>query len=400
MNISSIIRDINLLRKEPVQERSSPINSLYNAWAEIDLEAIKYNLLAIREKLGNVPQVLVVIKADAYGHGLKEVSRTVLRNGVKWLGVTSIAEALELRRLYPDVHILIISAGMYSHSRLIVEHDLTPIVCSRQMADLLNDAGKEFGKKVKVHIKIDTGMGRLGTWHENALSFIEYLAALSYIEIEGLCTHFSSASSNKMDLEFCRRQLYLFKEVINNAEKNGIYIPVKHIANSGAALSFKESYLDLVRFGISIYGLLPSPEFSCDVELKPVLSLKSRVAFIKETLPGRTISYGRTYTVKERTRIATVPIGYNNGYCRSLSNRAKVLISGEYAPVVGIVTMDQIMVDIGCIPDVSVGSEVILIGEQNGNRITATQVAQWADTISYEVLCKLNVPRVYFPAVS
>lgn len=398
MNTVSLTKDIKLLRREPIQKRTAPISQLYNAWAEIDLGAIKYNLALIREKLGKNPQILVVIKADAYGHGLKEVSRIVLEKGINWLGVTSIAEAMELRKLHPDAHILILSAGMYAHSRLIVKHTLTPIVCSHQMVELLNDAGKEFGKKVKVHIKIDTGMGRLGAWYENSLSFIKYVSAFPYIEIEGICTHFSSAGSNKIDLEFCRQQLCSFKEVINSAEKSGIHIPITHIANSGAVLAIKESYLDLVRVGISVYGLLPSPDFSCDVRFRPALSLKSRVAFIKEVLPGRTISYGRTYTVEKKTKIVTIPIGYSNGYCRSLSNKAEVLINGKYAPVVGIITMDQIMVDVGHIPDVSVGNEVVLIGEQNGNSITATHVAQWAGTISYEVLCKLNVPRVYFPS--
>lgn len=398
MSTISISRDINLLKKEPVQERLTPINPLYNAWAEIDLGAIKHNLDVLRNKLGGVSDILVVVKANAYGHGLREVTKTVLESGVKWLGVTSITEAMELRRLYPSARVLILSAGMYAHSRLIVKHNLTPIVCSRQMAQELDAAGKDIGKQVKVHIKIDTGLGRLGAWYTNANPFIEFVAGLPYIEIEGICTHFSSASSNKVDLDFTRSQLHFFNEVVENAGKSGIYIPIRHIANSGAVLILPESHLNLVRVGISVYGLLPSKEFLDDIKLKPALSLKSRVAFIKDVFPGRTISYGRSHIVDRKTRIATIPIGYSNGYCRSLSNKGKVLINGEYAPVVGIVTMDQIMADIGNIPGVCVGSEVALIGKQKDKEITATEVACWADTISYEILCKLSVPRVYFPA--
>jgi len=398
METDALSRDINLLRNEPVQERTNPISPLYNAWAEIDLGAIKHNISELRKKLGKGPQILVVIKADAYGHGLKEVSRLVLDNGITWLGVTSITEAMELRRLHPHARILIISAGMYAHSYLIVKHNLTPIVCSREMVNLLNDAGKRAGKKVKAHIKIDTGMGRLGIWHKNALPFIEYIHKLPYIEIEGICSHFASAGSNKMDMKFTKDQLSAFINVINKAETAGIHIPLRHIANSGGILVLNNSYLNFVRSGISVYGLLPSPEFSSNIELLPALSLKSRVAFIKDVLPGRTISYGCTYKIEKKTRIATVPIGYSNGYCRSLSNKASVLIRGEYAPVVGIITMDQIMIDTGNIQGVSVGDEVTLIGKQGEKIITASQVAQWAETISYEVLCKLNVPRVYFPA--
>lgn len=396
MKTLSITRDINLLIKEKIQPRSQPINPLYNAWAEIDLNTIRHNINVIRKQIGNAIKILVVIKADAYGHGLYEVSRTVLDSGVEWLGVTSIAEALELRKLHPNARILILSAGMYGHSKLIVKHDLTPIVSSRQMAELLNEAGEIFDKKVKVHIKTDTGMGRLGVWHENALDFIRYVSTLPFIQIEGICTHFASVSSAQVDMEFTKRQLQNFLDVIEQVARVGIYIPIRHIANSGAVLLVKDAYLDIVRVGIGIYGLPPSPEFKNKLSLRPALSLKSRVAYLKDVCPGRTISYGRTYTVKEKTRIATIPIGYSNGYPRSLSGKAQILIKGKRAPVVGIITMDQIMADVGSIPGVNVGDEVVLIGEQAGERITATEVAQWAGTISYEILCKLNVPRVYF----
>lgn len=396
MNTISITRDINVLTKEKIQPRTQPINPLYNAWAEIDLGAVKNNINIIRKKIGSGTRILVVVKADAYGHGLQEISRTALESGAEWLGVTSIAEALELRKLHPNARILILSAGMYEHSKLIVKHNLTPVVSSRRMAGLLNEAGEVFNKRIKVHIKIDTGMGRIGVWYENALEFIRYISTLPYIQIEGICTHFASVSSAQVDMEFTKHQLKNFLDVIEQAARLGIYIPIRHIANSGAVLLVKEAYLDIVRAGISVYGLLPSPDFYSGLPLRPALSLKSRVAYLKDVVPGRTISYGRTYSVKEKTRIATIPIGYSNGYCRSLSNKAQVLIRDKRAPVIGIVTMDQIMADVGNIPGVSCGDEVVLIGEQGEEKITATEVAQWAGTISYEVLCKLNVPRVYF----
>lgn len=398
MSTFSITRDINKLIKEKVQGRSCPINPLYNAWAEIDLGAVKNNINVIRRKLADHSKILMVIKANAYGHGLKEISKAVLENGVEWLGVTSITEALLLRKLHPSARIVILSAGMYAHSSLLVKHDLTPILCSRQMAELLNTAGQELDKKVKVHIKIDTGMGRLGIWHENALDFIKYVSTLPYVQIEGICTHFASVSSSEIDMEFTRKQLNNFISVVEQAARDGIYIPIRHIANSGAVLVFGDSYMDLVRVGISIYGLLPSPEFHSQIPIKPVLSLKSRVAYIKDITAGRTVSYGRTFTAVEKARIATIPIGYSNGYSRALSNKAKVLIKGKRAPVIGIVTMDQIMVDITNIPGVNAGDEVVLIGRQGDEEINATEVAAWAGTIAYEILCKLNVPRVYFPA--
>lgn len=396
MSTLSITRDINLLTKEKKQERTQPINPLYNAWAEIDLRLIKQNINIIRKHIGNSVKILVVIKADAYGHGLHEVSRTVLASGVEWLGVTSIAEALELRKFNPDARILVLSAGMYDHSKLIVKHNLTPIISSRQMAELLNKEGEDNNEKVNVHIKIDTGMGRLGIWHENALDFIKFVSKMPHIRIEGICSHFASVSSKEIDMEFTKEQLKNFKNLVEKAARLGIYIPIRHIANSGAMLLLKEASLDLVRVGISVYGLLPSQEFNITLSLKPVLSLKSRVAYLKDVIPGRSISYGRTYKIKEKTRIATIPIGYSNGYPRSLSNNGQVLIREKRAQVVGIVTMDQIMVDVGHIQGVNVGDTVVLIGEQGKEKITAAEVGQWAGTIAYEILCKLNVPRVYF----
>ncbi len=396
MHIDILNRDINLLRKHKIQKRNEPVNPLYNAWAEIDLDVLKNNLTVIRGRLAPGADLLAVVKADAYGHGLEVVSRTALESGAGWLGVTSIAEALELRRLHRNARILILSAGMYDHSRLIVKHHLVPIVCSRQMAQLLNQEGKAAGRKVKVHVKIDTGMGRLGAWHEKAIDFIKHLAQLPYIEIEGICSHFASVSSSRLDMKFTRRQLKDFNSVIRQAEGEGVSIPVKHIANSGAMLLLPEAHLNLVRVGISMYGLCPSDNISTDIGIQPVLSLKSRVAFIKEVLPGRTISYGRMYKIKRKTQVATIPIGYSNGYFRGLTNKGQVLIRGRRAPVTGVVTMDQIMVDVGSIPGVAVGDEVVLIGRQKEEEITARDVARSAGTISYEILCKLKVPRVYF----
>lgn len=396
MKTISLSRDINLLRREKIQDRNKPINPLFNAWAEVDLSTIRYNIALLKEQTGIGCEVLAVIKADAYGHGLREVSRVVLDCGVNWLGVTSITEAMELRRLHPRARILILSAGLYAHSKLIIKHRLTPILCSRQMAVLLNDAAAEAGKKIKVHIKIDTGMGRLGAWYQNALEFIKYVAELPHLELEGICSHFAKISSCALDAQFTEEQLAAFQNVVNAAAETGISFSYKHIGNSGALLTFPKAHLDMVRIGISTYGLFPSSELECQLPLKPALSLKSRVAFLKTVDSGRTISYGCTYVVQNKTKIATIPIGYNNGYCRSFSGKGQVIIKGKRAPVVGIVTMDQIMVDVGHIPDVAVGNEVVLIGEQMGERITASEVAKWAGTISYEILCKLNVPRVYF----
>lgn len=364
------------------------MKALFKTWAEIDHEAIRFNIGRIRELIGDRVKILVSVKADAYGHGAVSVSRTALSAGAEWLGVSHVKEALELRSFFPEVPILILSSGMRGHSRHIIRNRLTPVVCSLEIARDLAQTALEFGTRADIHIMLDTGMGRIGAWYENCLPFLEKVAGTKGVRLEGLASHFAAADDPESS--FTVHQLKCFLEVAEKARKIGIEIPIKHIANSGALISMKESRLDMVRPGIMLYGAYPAPHYRECIELRPVLSLKTRIAYLKTVAPGRTISYGMTYTVKKKTRVATLPIGYGDGFSRAHSNRGEVLIRGRRAPIIGIVTMDQIMVDVGDIDGVAVGDEAVLIGEQGGVRITAEEVAERIGTISYEVLSQLG----------
>ncbi len=369
--------------------------TLFKTWAEIDLGAIEFNIRQIRKLIGRKARILVSVKADAYGHGVMPVSRAALAAGAEWLGVSHVKEALELRAFFPDAPILILSSGMRGHSEHIVRNNLTPVVCSLEIARDLAQAALCAGKKADVHVMVDTGMGRIGVWHENCLPFLEKISRVKGINLQGLASHFAAADDPSH--RFTALQLKRFLKVAAEIGKRGVEIPLRHIANSGALIDLKESRLDMVRPGIMIYGVYPARHLQEKIELKPALSLKTRVAYLKTVEPGRTISYGMTYTAKKKTRVATLPIGYGDGFSRAHSNRGEVLIRGKRAPIIGIVTMDQIMVDVGGIEGVAVGDGAVLIGEQGGDRITAEEAAERIGTISYEVLAQLGkrVSRVY-----
>ena len=369
--------------------------SLFKTWAEIDLEAVRFNIARIRELVGKKVKILVSVKADAYGHGAVPVSRAALEAGAGWLGVSHVKEALELRSFFPDTPILILSSGMRGHSEYIVRNNLTPVVSSLEIARDLAQTALYAGKRAEIHFMIDTGMGRIGVWHENCVPLLERISRIKGIRLQGLASHFAAADDP--DPAFTRLQLERFLGVADGLAERGIKIPLRHIANSGALINFPESRLDMVRPGIMLYGVYPAEHLRQKVELKPALSLKTQVAYLKTVEAGRTISYARTHRVKKRTRIATLPIGYGDGFSRGHSNRGEVLIRGERAPIVGIVTMDQLMVDVGGIEGVEVGDEAVLIGRQGGERITAEEAAARIGTISYEVLAQLGkrVSRVY-----
>ena len=370
-------------------------DKLFKTWAEIDLAAIRHNVQAIRRLVGDGVKILISVKADAYGHGVRAVCGAALGAGADMLGVSHVKEALELRSFFPAVPILILSSGMLGHSRPIVRNDLTPVVCSLEIARDLAQEALSTGKRVNVHVMIDTGMGRIGVWHQNCLPLLDRLSRVKGIRVEGICSHLATADDP--DPAFLREQLKSFLAVVRQARARGIVYPLRHIANSGAILASKKSWLDMVRPGIMIYGIYPAPHLKDRIDLRPSLSLKTRVAYLKTVEPGRTISYGRTYRVKRKARIATLPIGYGDGFSRAHSNRGEVLIRGRRAPIVGIVTMDQLMVDVGKIPGVSIGDEAVLIGAQGNERITAEEAARRIGTISYEVLAQLGkrVSRVY-----
>jgi len=363
--------------------------------AEIDLSALEHNLNLVREMAGDKVKLLCVVKAHAYGHGIKEVAKKLFSCGIDYFGVATVDEANTLRNyLGVGVSILVLGSIFKEETDEVLRNDLTQTIADKDVAIALSQSAKKFNKTARAHIKVDTGMGRIGIWHENAIDFIKWVKGLGNIEIEGIWTHLSSADD---DIDFTNEQIYIFRELIKELEGQGINVSLKHVANSMAVIGFSGAHLNLVRPGLILYGLYPKSGLRDKVNFKPVMTIKTKIVFLKEVPAGRFISYGKRFTTHRLTKIATLPIGYGDGYPRALSNKASVLIRGERAPVVGTICMDQIMVDVGHITDVKVGDEVVLLGKQGNEQISAEELAELSDTIPYEIVCSIapRVPRIY-----
>ncbi|MBN2453612.1 MAG: alanine racemase [Candidatus Omnitrophica bacterium] len=362
-------------------------------WAEIDLKAIEFNLRQVRRHIGKGINIMTVVKANAYGHGTVEVSRVLQDSGVDYLGVATTDEAVRLRDHGITAPVLVLGSVLPAEVGIAVEKDITLTLCGDGLFDAIRKETKD-GRKLKAHIKVDTGMGRVGIWHEEAMDYIKKVSSEKGIILEGIYTHFSNAGRDDF---FTTYQIEAFEKLLSSVEKNWIKIPLRHAANSIATVDLHRAHLNLVRPGLVIYGMYPKYTFPKIIKLKPALELKTRIVFIKDTPPGRSISYGRTHITQKHTRIATLPIGYADGYGRKFSNKADVLIRGHRARVVGKVTMDQTMVDVGHIPLAKVGDEVVLIGKQGSEEIRAEKLARAADSIAYEVVCGISnrVPRIY-----
>ena len=363
-------------------------------WAEIDLGAVRYNLDCMRKFINKDVGIMAVVKANAYGHGIEEVSRVLVDEGVSYLGVATVDEALTLRKAGIDKAILVLGSVLEKEALAAVEKDITLTLCNEKLLNTLRDIAKKTKLKPKVHIKVDTGMGRIGVWHTEAVEFIKEVLSKTGIEVEGVYTHFSSAARDKM---VTRMQINLFEKVLEDIKNAGINVLYKHAANSVAVVDWKESHQNLVRTGIFLYGVYPKEDFRKNLKLKPVMNLKTRIVHLKDTPPGRSISYGRTYITQKNTKIATVPIGYADGYGRILSNKAKALLDGKPVRVVGMVTMDQTLLDVGNVKNVNIGDEVVLIGKQGTSEVPIERIAKLAGTIPYEILAAITdrVPRVY-----
>lgn len=366
-------------------------------WVEVDLKAVASNFFTLKKSLPASTKIMAAVKANAYGHGIIEVSRKLVECGVDYLGVASVDEALLLRKNLIDTPILNLGAFLKSDVEAMIRHDICATVSDLTLAKKLDACGARLKKKARVHVKIDTGMGRLGIWHVDAFDFIIKLCALKNIVIDGLYTHFPSADS---DEAFTRSQINTFCALIDKLTIKGIEIPLKHSANSVAIMGYQDSHFNLVRPGLAIYGLNPQEELSSRLSLLPVLSFKTKVAFIKNVLKGMSISYGRTHIIQKNTKIATLPVGYGDGYNRLLSNKGKVLIRGRICPIVGVVCMDQMMVDVGHLKDIKIEDEAVLIGFQGAHSIHVENIANTCHTIPYEVVCWISprVPRVYLNA--
>lgn len=373
--------------------------SLELLWAEVDLSAVRHNVRALRAWVGPQVEVAAVVKANGYGHGAIPVSQAALEAGASRLAVGWVAEGSALRQGGVTAPILVMGYSLPEDAPAIVYYDLTPTVCSRDMALALSDACQVQRKEIPIHVKVDTGMGRFGLLPEEVVPFLKDVARLPGLRVEGLWTHFATADE---DAAYARQQFALYQEVLREVEAAGFAIPLRHAANSGATLNLPETHLDMVRCGIAIYGLYPSAGGNHPVRLRPALTLKGRVGHVRTLPAGFSISYGRTFTTTRPTRVALVPIGYGDGYHRLHSNRGAVLIRGRRAPILGRVCMDQCVVDVTDIPGVRDGDEVVILGRQGDEEITAEEVAAWADTIHYEVVTGLTsrVLRVYRGAES
>ena len=368
-----------------------------HAWAEVNLSHIRDNYKLIRNKVGDKVKILAVVKAEAYGHGMVPVSKLLVENNVDYLGVARIGEAAQLRKAGISCPILLFGSLPPKQIDSAISYRITPTVYTLELARAINKTAERKNVRVKVHLKIDTGMGRVGVWHEQALELTRAIYKLANIELEGIYTHFPSADEQEKD--FTHRQIADFKSLIKSLEKEGFVIPCKHAANSAGILDIESSYFNLVRPGLMLYGIYPSRHVSRELVLKPALSLKTTVVHLKNTPAGRSISYGRKYVTGTSTVIAVLPLGYGDGYSHLLSNKSSVLIKGRRSPVAGRICMDQMMVDVGKIKDVKVGDEVVLIGPQGGREIKVEEIAEACGTISYQVLCWISrgVPRLYLP---
>lgn len=360
---------------------------------EVDLGQLGRNLAAIRSHVGGA-RVMAVVKANAYGHGLVTVAREMVRGGADSLGVALLEEAVLLREAGIMAPILVFGGIAETQIPLFFRHDLTLTAPSVDKLRLIDEAAAAHGVRARVHLKIDTGMERLGIHYYSAGRLLEASLNARHVQVEGIYSHF--ANSDTAGLGHARLQLERFLEVLSFYEHRSLPVPQRHIANSGGILQLPESHLDLVRPGILLYGVYPGPECLRSVPVCPALTWKSHVAYFKVVQPGHPVSYGSTWTADHSVRMVTVPVGYGDGYFRALSNRAEVLIRGERHPVAGRVCMDQIMVNIGQ-GTAYYRDEVVLLGRQGDGEITADELAGWAGTISYEVLTNINarVPRIY-----
>jgi len=359
--------------------------------AIIDLGAISYNIAEIRKKVGDKRNLMAVVKADGYGHGAVEVSRAVLRNGADCLGVALPEEGQKLREAGIEAPILVVGLIQPEEAYKVVKSRLAQAVASVEFLEALDYEAGKASTRVNVHVKVDTGMGRIGIKPEDAVDFVRKVNTFENIALEGVLSHFSSA--DEKDKSFSQYQLQLFDQVVSDLETCGLEIPIKHIANSAAILDLPQSYYDMVRPGIMIYGLYPSSEVSHSIELKPAMTFKTKVSTVKIVPPGTPISYNRTFVTGKETTVATLPVGYADGYSFLLSNRGEVLIKGHRAPIIGTVCMDMCMVDVSSVEGVRPGDEVILFGRD----LAVAEIAAKIGTINYEVVCGVGkrVPRIY-----
>lgn len=368
-------------------------------WAEIDLDKIAHNVQEIRKLVGKRTEIMAVVKADAYGHGVLETVSSMIDNGVTRIAVSMLDEAIQLRQIGIDIPILVLSHTNPNRVDELIDYNITQTVYSHDIAKALSEEAVRQGKKARVHIKIDTGMTRVGfPPGYSAVKDVVRIHELRGIIVEGIFTHFATADEE--DQSYTKQQAELFDIIINELNRIGVLIPIRHVSNSAAIINYPELSMELVRPGIILYGVYPNHEMDrTKINLKPAMTFKTSIAMVKNVEPNTSISYGRRFTTQRQSLIATIPVGYADGYSRLLNGKSRVLVNGQFAPVVGSICMDQCMLDVTDIKgEVKIGQEVVLLGSQGRYEITADELAKTIGTIPYEILCIIGkrVPRVYF----
>ena len=370
----------------------------YRCWAEVDLHALRENLAWIRHRVGPKVRIMTVVKADAYGHGLKQIAALLMQSGTDIFGVANLAEAHVIRNVGKGWPILMLGACLPDEVERAVQDNVMPTISMPAEAELFSKIATKLNATVRAHVKVDTGMGRLGVAPAQASKLIRRVQSLASLKVEGIYTHYASAED---DAAYSRVQRECFQELLARLADDGIRIPLVHANNSGALLHEPDTMFHLVRPGLLVYGVLPPGQrrmaSTLHSHLRPALSLKCRVSLVKEIPRGTSLSYGRAFIAQRRMRVATLSAGYGDGYLRAASNRAQVLVGGKRCSVLGRVTMDQMMVDVSRVPTVRPGDEAVLIGRQGGDEITAGELAAWCATVPWEVLTAISyrVPRIY-----
>lgn len=379
--------------------KSTNVDKYYRVQANVNLNAIRHNIREVKNKLKKNTKLMLIIKADAYGHGSVPIAKAICNDHLAdAYGVAIIEEAIELREAGITLPILVLGYTPKEQYNLVVANDVTQTVFQYEMAEELSKEAIRQGKTAKIHIKLDSGMSRIGFFdQEEDIEEIMRIAKLENLQIEGLYSHFAQA--DETDRTNTLKQLKRYTDFVNALEMKGIPIPVKHISNSAGMLDYPEAEMDMVRCGIVAYGIYPSEEVNMDeVELIPAMELKTHIVFVKEVEAGVPISYGATYHTKKKTKVATIPVGYADGYSRNLSNCGKVIVHGKFAPVIGRICMDQFMVDVTDIDDVRQGDTVTLLGQEGNTYISAEELSKWSHSFPYELVCTVGkrIPRVYF----
>jgi len=360
---------------------------------EVDLNAIRVNFKKVKQLIGNC-KIMPILKANAYGHGLLRIAQLFEKINADYLGVAVVEEGILLREKGIDIPILVLGGVWGNQVPLFLKHNLTITASSVDKLNQIDETAGRMKVKAKVHLKIDTGMERIGVHYYSAEKFLNAAYKCKNIEVEGIYSHF--ASSDAADLSYAKLQLERFNEVLSFFEKQSIETPLRHISNSGAIMQLPEANFDMVRPGIMLFGVYPTKEVNKTVEINPALKWKSLVVYFKVIKPGHPVGYDSTFTTDHNIRAVTIPVGYGDGYLRSLSHKAEVLIRGNRYPVIGTISMDQIVVNIENDSAFN-GDEVILLGSEGTNSVTCDELADWAGTNPYEILTNINtrVPRIY-----